>query len=240
MKAYLFNIDKTLLQATREILPAAKRSKLVRAFLTSGQPLPYHNQTILQEPTSLLLTLDDQSNQRLNDLASASNKSRSEIIREVLVFLLTQHKDAARAKGYTRTFTVPSGTLQALKWIEHGERDIIIEDFLLNVYKGPTKSADKLKSRPKTANETIAVTLSDDAYNYMQEMADQLGQKVKRSHIFKDMMEQFLIHIKNRETDNVDQLQRDLFKTAATLHSHLSAKEICERIANYLGEEEQR
>lgn len=134
-----------------------------------------------------------------------------------------------------KTFLITKGTLDQIKWIPYGQRDQLIEEFILNEYTGPDKSPTELKSR-KGEKEQIAVNLSPTALNRLEEYAIAAGEKVKRSHIFKDMMDQFVAKIKPTKNANLLALKKEVFGNISEINKYMSKDQIYEEIAAYIAE----
>lgn len=239
VKSYLFHVEKEKVLSFNAVVPSSKRSKVVRACLTS-QPLINLNvakNPLNEEMGTILLYLDDKAIQKLDELVHLYNSNRSAIIREILSLLIEQYQHSHWDKGIKKTFTLAPGTLQQLKQlIEFGERDSLIEEFLVNAYCGPTKTTAELKSRPKGGTESILVSLTQESYDKLEEFAVSIGDKVKRSHIFKDMIEQLIEELDKQNQRMLPQLQNELKSNIEELKQFKSEEEIREIIEIYLSE----
>lgn len=132
-----------------------------------------------------------------------------------------------------KTFLVDKGTLEQINWIAYGERDRLIEEFLMHTYTRPTKAPGELKRR-SGEKEQLAVNLSNEALLKLESYALAAGDKVKRSHIFKDMMTQFILHVQPDNQAITETLKNELFEKIRELNNFMAASEIQEEIAAYL------
>lgn len=240
LKSYSFSVEKEKIILFNVTVPSSKRSKIVREFLTSQSltDLNVSREALNEEMGTTLLYLDDATNHKLDELVQQYSSNRSAIIREIISLIIEHYKDVKWNEGIKKTFTVAPGTLQQLKQlIEHGERDTLIEDFLFNAYTGPSKTTVELKSRPKGGTESIMVSLSQESYDKLEQIAEGVGDKVKRSHIFKDMIEQFIQELTQQNQSKLPQLQQQLKSNIHDLKQLLSSNEIRELIESYIIEE---
>ncbi|MFJ7954180.1 ribbon-helix-helix protein, CopG family [Lysinibacillus sp. NPDC096418] len=237
MKQYPFYVEKSQLDEFTSLVPSFRRSKFIREFLKSDF------QGVINPPEdsvgeeSVFFYLDDKAIGKIDQIVKRFNSNRSAVMREILNSIIEKHRNqpVEYTKGLTRSFTVAPGTLEQLKlYIAHGERDNMIEEFLLDVYNGPIKkSVSELKSRPKGGTESLIVTLSTESYEKLEHIAVELGNKVKRSHIFKDCIEQFVFTLQDENPQRLE-LERQLETTIEGLKGFVNQVEIRESVEKYL------
>lgn len=228
MKLSIFFVEYNQIQQFNELIPTSQRSKLVREFIKNHTNLIDFSHVVEVGQETISFHLDSAVNKKIDLLAAEHNLNRSEIMRVILNAMIefyTSHPVEMK-KTLKRTFTVPEGTMEHLKaLIAFGERDGIIEEFILNLYDGPNdKSVNVLKARAK-ATETMMVSLTEEALNKLEGIAAGIGNKVKRSHIFKDCIEQ-LIASKQIEQMQRAKLENELTDTLSQLKQVTSKSEI--------------
>lgn len=254
MKQYAFYLKKQQNQMFMSLIPALKRSSIIREFIKYEYQLPSVDtndfdslfEDVKEEEMEVYsYYLDEVSNNRLEQLVkevnqiNAHNKTnRSAVMRNIFDKIIEKYTNhpLQEVKCITRTFTVTPGTIVQLKsFISHGDRDTIIDNFILNQYDGPAeyKTAAELKSRPKGGTESILVSISEDAYAKLEEIANAVGDKVKRSHIFKDVLEQLLSYLQHDNPNRVE-LEKKLEVVIEDLRNYATDGEIKEVVETYL------
>lgn len=192
---FIFYVEKAQIEQLKILIPGWLRSKKIREFLKNNADDINLEQNKIQGKETITFNLDDETNKQIDLLARNNNCNRSDVMRAILNALIIHYTNNPLEieKGVTRTFTVAEGTVEKLKMLApHGERDAFIEDFLLNDYTGPkNKTIVELKSRPRS-KDTMLVTLTEESLTKLEQIAETLGNKVKRSHIFKDCIEQLI------------------------------------------------
>lgn len=246
MKQYSFNIDKITLQEFTDSISSTNRSSIIRDFIKNEYRLPEINSnefhSLFEHPQDseiILFRLDDVSNELVDELVIEANElntnkitNRSAIMRNIMQNLVEKNKrNTSQIKKIRKSFIVPKGTITQLKnYVSHGERDELINRFILNDYQGCTINTKELKSRSKGENETLLVTLSDEALNKLEQIAESIGDKVKVSHIFKDVIKHLLKHL---ECNKQIELEQKLADTISDLKKYVDTEKIKEMIEKY-------
>lgn len=242
MKQYSFNLFKKPHEEFMQFVPAFRRSNIIREFIKNDYELPSalkdDTATSNGETETCVYYLDDTSNSLLDSMVLASKSNRSVVMRDILIKITEKYKlePLEEVTLITRTFSLVPGTIAELKsYIAYGDRDTVVDHFILNSYTMPasTKTTTELKSRPKGGTESLLIKISETAYEKLDTIASKLGDKVKRSHVFKDVIEQLLVHLREHNPYQVE-LEKKLEVTIEDLRNYATDGEIKEVVENYL------
>jgi hypothetical protein len=209
-KRLSFNFDEGVIEKFNSLVPEFARSRAIRNFLLKEYKLPEDINTLplkIEGKNEVYpFIFNARSIEKLDSLVKDANRqgvidvNRSVILRDVLYRLIERFtvQPFPPRKLKRNVFKVDYGTIEQLdKYIPGYERSLIIEDFILEGYEGPTVSAETLRQRPET-NQDMNVSMDVTAFDVLGHYVDLIGTKgVTKAAIFRDVLQQLLKQLKN-------------------------------------------
>lgn len=241
-----FVFKKGQVEAYNRVIPASKRSRILRQYTINQYQLPNEKQLkkMIKESKDMEkevypFHMDEFSLTRLDGFVKqlseyGSDVSRSLIMRDILEQIIEKYTNnplSLETKSIKKLFHVPVGTKKKLaQYIADRDRTATFDDFILNEYSGPSLPAKELKKKPKEGSETVMLSLDEDSIEYLDALAE--ANEVKRAHILRDVVSQLLEKLE-KENPIKKSLEYQLKKTISELEQHASADEIMEVISEY-------
>lgn len=246
MKAqYSFNISQEQIDEMDKFFPSEDRNKsrITRIFLKHEYEFPTtksDQKKLLQVPENTGLVHYILDEEALNILDSyvrvlkthSEEASRSMVMRDVLDQMFSKNKPVDIVKQ-KRGFYVPKGTRDKLdSFIGERDRSSVVDFFVQNEYSGPSSSPKELKKRSPQGLEQIMLNLDERTIDKLDDFA--ADNDVKRSHIFRDVVDQF-IQIQTDENSANEPYKEKVKKTLRELEEEVPREVILEAIETYKG-----
>lgn len=253
------NLTKATLNKINEYIPPSRRSKLLSDYILHDMyKLPNDKEgveSIIEWPEGEEMVIQpiffseasahkiDGLLSDLNSLVSryqfkGVNLGRSMLIRAITKDFAEYVKQNPIEDPETQFLVVqmPKGTKDRLsKHIDKMERSSTLNQFIMNDYK-PNKSAKELKRRLPDDREILSLILDvDTTLKYVNEIADDYGFNVKKTHIIRDAIFQ-LIDCLEAEQPKKHSLESKLSRTLEELAKHADPDEIRELLEKYQNE----
>lgn len=255
---YLFHGQRKKIE---ELIPDRMRSRTIRNYLLNEYELPSGNRfaNIFKNVTDLEIVnhymFNDESFAKLDIFVKQANEiflleqltnqkdivkgkaNRSSIMRDLLDQLINKYKDnpIPARKIKKNSFMVPVGTKERIsKLIPKMERDITIEEFILEVYEGPKNLSD-FRKRP-TDTEKLNVGLDEEVFKKLDTLKENVNFEAEtRSPFFRDAIEQMLEKLTTEmEVPVINVLEKHLGQTIEEMKRVASESQIKEAMTKYL------
>lgn len=258
-----FVLRKGQIERFNQVVPESLRSRLLRKFILNEYELPTDGSELvslftepLQEESEVYpFRLSEEVLERLDFLVNKVNKygekglaspktvNRSAIMRDIMDRIIEKYeKNPVSERKWKMKLIryVPSRHKQLLKkYIDQREISAVLEDFILEEYKGPSVPAKELKRIPEEETEDLMITISEDVEEYLKDMISQHydKDKVKLTHILRDAINQM---VKKLEDENPQKkaLELRLKHTIEKLMQYSTPEEVQELLENYNTKEE--
>lgn len=198
-----FNIYKEQIETFTQIVPHTLRARTICKFLKNEYlPPKVFNTRVEFEAEVYPIRMDQDSILKLDTIMIEDSKrgtgsqkdiSRSVIMRDVFNQFIMEYKSKPIPKPERKRtlLHVAEGTIDTLaQYIGKYERNRTIEEFILEEYNGPKASTEELKQKLGNEPELMPITLDEGIFETLQEIADEYGYGVKRSHILRDVINQ--------------------------------------------------
>ncbi|UOE78408.1 hypothetical protein [Parageobacillus thermoglucosidasius] len=254
-----FVLRKGQIERFNKVIPEHLRTRLLRKFILNEYELPKDESELVslflepeesevypfrlsEEVLERLDILVDKVNNYGEKLASQKTTNRSSIMRNIMDRIIEKYEKnpVSERKWKMKPVHVTKEQKELLqKYIDQREISAVLEDFILEEYKGPSVSVQELKRRPKEKMEILVITISDDATEYLKKIISQYRaeDKVKMAHILRDAINQLIKKLEN-ENPQKKALELRLKHTIEELMQYSTIEEVQELLENYNTKEE--
>ncbi|MEC3018368.1 hypothetical protein P9Z80_13840 [Bacillus cereus] len=194
-----FNIYSAQVKEFVKIVPETLRARTICKFFKKEYVCPDTFNTVFEgEAEVYQVRMDKVSANKLDEIVVKAKMAqievnRSIVMRDVFEQFISKYKECPLPKPVRKrtSLNVAAGTINELaNYIEHYERNKTIEEFILEEYHGPYVSISVLKQKLGNEYELMPVTLDENAFSILGEIADEYGNGVKKSHILRDVINQ--------------------------------------------------
>lgn len=231
------NLYADQLEELKKLVPSETRnkSKFLRQYLKKEYKLPENVTSLQLEPKRKLvddhIILDKESIYILDRYVEEikhhlSEANRSTIMRDVVNKFIDQG-DPDLTEKYSRSFQVEKGMKEKLdEFINKRDRSSALDFFIKNEYQGPKKTRGELK-KPLEDKEQIMVYMHGSTYEKLDAIAHECN--VKRVHVFRDVLDQFLLDQEEEKNEFHDIIKQALYQ----LEQQVPTQEIHEFLEKY-------